>query len=339
MTNSTIPPNAETNAVSKNLHQQRYAIYKYHLTKSSEHNLFYSGTDEPTINHTHEIMDTVLKSDLTFTAIKRNEEIRLKSVREKSRDDIHVFIVCNTKDLALYEGKDRHTVTSHPGSYVIVDNRDGICQIAIEDNDAFTHNPTQLMKSVKRTLARQLHNFALNIEVYQKKDARKFWDKVNERRLVQGDTVKRICFDFPNTKYVKGVDCTLNDRQKEMLDHCQAVLKMSNALRGQTIWHGSKQQPLLTEEENIRDMAELTALCAQNGGYNMAVYFHHSKCVSLKKSSDVLVVLGDSTISDFIEGQTVIDEDTNNTTFRLQQELDNVRKDVAGYNEVPIVED
>ena len=113
-----------------------YAIYSYEIQEGNK-SLFYKDTKIKALDMSNEIISNLLKDGMTIIGKKRKEDQVLTSLHFNGREGVFAWELCNVKDKTLLEGHEKIPYEEHPGSYVIVDNRPDVCQIAIEKNSAF----------------------------------------------------------------------------------------------------------------------------------------------------------------------------------------------------------
>ena len=310
-----------------------YAIYSYEI-QEGDRSLFYKKTEKKAIDMANEIISNLLKDGLTVIGKKRNEDLPLKNRHFIGREGVFAWELCNVKDKSLLEGHDKIPYEEHPGSYVIVDNRPDVCQIAIEKNSAFGPDTDKVVKYLKRAFKAHLSEYGLKMVIKRKWQASNFKDIIRDRIIKQKDSVKKVVWEFPNPDRVKGIDATqqLKDRLYGLMIFTQA----SNALRGKLTLTGSKSNPIDVDDDKIEDWAQIIALSAQNN-YKLSYYFHNSPVVNFKDVADAFCTINDKLIRDFESGQLI--NKGEGVTFELIEKLDEIRKQIADYDYEKFVDD
>ena len=103
-----------------------YAIYKLIFEKAEQTSVTASDVGEITIDKAQSLLDDVLKEELPMSKTnKRKEQVRLENYLERTENGISLLMICNEKNIQYSEKKEDRTLTSHPGCYVIIDNRPG----------------------------------------------------------------------------------------------------------------------------------------------------------------------------------------------------------------------
>ena len=309
-----------------------YAIYSFEIQEGQGRSLFYKETGERTINMAGTIFNNLLHDGMTFVAKKRRQDLPLKYLDKTGRDGIFTLVLCNEKDITQYEGHEKTTLESHPGCYVIFDNRPGVCQIAIEQSSAFGSGTEKVAKIIKRAFDTYLSEYGLQFVIRRKYKAGRIRDLVLERILEHKDALKKIVWRFPNPDRTAGIDA-----DKELIGRMgmlDCLAQATHALTCNIEWKGSKKCPLHVDENTIEGFAQIIAASAQNG-YDLSFHFWSSIVIDVKRSVFVSYDIDSKVISDFGYGQLCFDDD-GQTAYQLQYVLDNIRKEVANCDETTI---
>lgn len=310
-----------------------YAIYSYEIQEGKK-SLFYKDTGTKAIDMANEIVCNMLKGDFIVVGKKRKQDRRLLINHFKGREGVFCWELCNLKDITSIEGHEKTTFESHPGCYVVIDNRPDVCQIAIEKNSAFDSNTDKVVKYLNRTFKNHLAEYGLKIVIKRKYQAKKFKELIRDRIIKQNDSVKKVVWEFPNPDKVKGIDAT--QQMKGRLEGLQLFVKASNVLKGKLTLTGSKKSPIDVDDDTIEDWALIIALSAQNN-YKLSYYFYNSPMISFKDVAYAIATINNKYIRDFEQGQVV--NKGEGTTFELIDTLDEIRKQIADYDHEKIVDE
>lgn len=310
-----------------------YAIYSYEIIEGNR-SLFYKETGKKAIDMANEIISNLLKDGLTVIGKKRNEDQLLTNRHFIGREGVFAWELCNVKDKTLLEGHDKILYEEHPGSYVIVDNRVDVCQIAIEKNSAFGPDTDKVVKYLRRAFKAHLYDYGLRMVIKRKWQASIFKDIIRERIINQKDSVKKVVWEFPNPDRVKGIDAI--QQMKEHLKGLMLFTQASNALKGKLTLTGSKKRAIDVDDDKIEDWAMIIALSAQNN-YKLSYYFYNSPVVNFKDVADAFSSIENKVIRDFESGQ--LTDKGEGSTFELIEKLDEIRKQIADYDHEKIVDD
>lgn len=305
-----------------------YAIYSFEVQEGNR-SIFYKETGVKAIDMANTIIGNLLKDGLTIIGKKRKQDQPLKNLNVKERNEVFTWVLCNVKEVAQYEGHEKNTLESHPGSFIIFDNRPDVCQIAIEQNSAFYSDTDKVVKYIRRAFNSKLSDYGLKIVIKRKYQAGKFKELVLERLVKHNDSVKRIVWEFPNPDKVKGIDA--DQKMKNRLEGMSLLTQATKALKGKIVLTGSKGNPLCVDDDKIEDLAQIIALSAQNG-YKLAYHFYNSSVINFKDVAYAFHSIDGKFIRDFENGQLYVNE-RNETTYELIEVLDRIREEIADYHE------
>ena len=115
-----------------------FQLYKLLFNRSREGNMFATMDNETAYNKAQELLEDMLTGALPITKEKRDKSVvKLENYIEKKRDGITIMVVCNEKNHRYKEKMAEQELVYHPGCRVIIDNRQGVAQIAIEKSQSF----------------------------------------------------------------------------------------------------------------------------------------------------------------------------------------------------------
>lgn len=305
-----------------------YAIYSFEV-KEGDKSLFYQDTETKALDMANTIIGNLLNDGLTIVGKKRKQDQPLKSMHITERNGVFTWELRNEKNVTRYEGHKKDSVESYPGSFIIFDNRPDVCQIAIEQNSAFS-DTDKVVKYIRRSFNAKLSDYGLKMIIKQKYRAGKFYDLVMERIFKQHDFVKKIVWEFSSPQNTNGIDADGEMKSR------MALMSRIRAAMCKIEWKASKGNPLCVDHAQVEDLAHIIALSAQNG-YKLVYYFYHSSAISIKDSTSAIHDIDGNVIRDFENGQSCLN-DNGEQTFELIEVLDNIRKEIADYND-KIIED
>lgn len=308
-----------------------YAIYSYEVQEGDK-SLLFPDTKEKAITHANEIVAGILKSDFKVLGKKNKKDQVLKCPLESHHENVFVFTLCNDVELPKYDGhKQLPSEHSHPGCYVIIDNREGVCQIAVEKNFAFDSDTDKVVKYLKRSLNEYLKVYGLKVEMNHK-----YWPETFEtlvmKRVAQGDYVKKVVWEFHDLNKVSGVDAP-----KDMLEQLSALkflMEGMKAVKGKLTLQGGKMN---IDTDTVKLLGMILGLCAQNG-YNISYHFKKSPAITYKEAVHAISYIENEIIDEFKNNSTVIGNGKE-PTYNLILQLDNIRKEIAKYKNGKIVEE
>jgi len=248
--------------------ESTFAIYKCNL-KPTEESMAQGATIDQ--KHAQRILSDALHSlPKMYKRMKDGTEVPYTTSLLRSDEGIFIFRISDPKGVQLVDvSQNTYDVTNYPPCYVIFDNRDGICQVAIErKSDAFNSNPDKVRSLLEDHLRTALAFHKLDIQINIKKRIGEFWEVVNER-LVKKDRVKSVKFSFPNPQAVAPIEGmeTLNS---DVIKYMTAVASALKATKGTLQYDSEKNKSLDLKQEG--DIANMVALCCVNG-YDLSVQF------------------------------------------------------------------
>lgn len=212
------------------------------------------------------------------------------------------------------------TVTDHPGTYIVIDNRPNMAQIAIEGTSADKADTIRdRLETMLRTLLKMEN---IDTKIRARVQEQNLWDIVEER-IRNGDSVKNVIFYFPKD---------LGDADKELAQDIYSMLETANrigqscnayenlfsitAARGKTIEF----------EQTKRDIAQLVRFCCAHG-YDIHVRFKRNNYLyrsAGKRQPHVAVDIDKSVTDDFISAFTTHDNHSSATHFALIDRMDDI---------------
>lgn len=267
-----------------------YAIYKYDFHKAQQRTIQAEadGIDgDKYIKVAQKCFASLFDQnsiDRLLKINKKGEATRLPNDVMAVSDDIYIWRVNNSqfKDLWKRNGKDNKGIDkwekkedeSNPPCYVLIDNRPGICLMAIEKSTAWGSKPDllrdMLIDNFKPMLA---DKFDLEMRIEARMDPKDIWDFVNERIYEHNDYIRNVSFTFQNPKKINKTNAmdVKSNRLKAMLK----TVEISDALKGFFRMEFDKNTNTKISQQN-RDLAEMVRLCAENG-YDISISFKEYK--------------------------------------------------------------
>ena len=317
-----------------------YAIYKYdfHAAAGAE------DVGEKYVGNAQKCFASLFDQNTIDNLVKiknKDEAIRLPNDVLGKEDDVFVWRVNNSqiKKLVTRSGKDGNGIDtyeeqereSNPYCNVLIDNRPGICLMAIEKSTAWAGKPDVLRNLLLDNFNRILADrFGLEMRIEARMNPKDIWDFVHER-IERGDYIRKVSFAFQNPKKINRTD----DMQVKS-ERLQAMLKateIADALKAYFTMEFDKEHPGRFSQQN-EDMAEMVQLCGANG-YDINITFKDFKVyrvgdyvrASYQMDSRVLQIASDGSLT--IDGEK---------WKRLKEWLDLVDKETKEYvneSEVP----
>lgn len=301
----------------------QFVIYKYDF-KIGEKTLLSADTHENVLDkaqtHFGKLFDG--KQLNLYKMAKNNTESELyKNDIFCTRNGVTLMTVCNRKEVSIWKDYKELKESSFPFCHVIIDNRDGVCQIAIEQASAFERNPDKVRDILQESIQRVLTELGIVFEIRPKMKVKKFWEMVEEQRTMKNDVVKQVLFEFPNPDRQKGIDAS-----REMSDKLKVLSSIATCLgatKGSLKYEDSSGRGLQIEQTS-EDLSQMVELCCNNA-YNISVHFRDMGVYRYGDLVRAVYAIDEKTLADFTGGQTTIGEDAENGSFALCDRMEDIR--------------
>lgn len=305
-----------------------YAIYKMMFQRAEQTNLMATEGGEDALSRAQELLEELLRESLPMSKLDRHKElVRLENNVVRKERGVCLMMICNEKELQYDEKKEDRKLTYHPGCYVIIDNRPGVAQVAIERAPSLGLGPDKVRNILEEALNKKLEEKGLKVEINQKWKEGDFWTAVNEQCEKYGDRIKRVTFEFPNPDVVGPVD--MDEVLSLKLSYINMMAKMANAAKGTLVLSSDKSRDIrLRQAEG--DWAAIVTLCSMNG-YNISVGFEHYGIYRNGTDYKAFSELDEYMLDEFRLGQRVIGGSSEGD-WGLMQWLDEVRNATKDYS-------
>lgn len=302
----------------------KMAIYKYELMKASERNIFQQT--EVSTDHAQAYLDKLLEAgNLPLRAIskKTGETVVHPNSIVARHGGVVLMRVCNVKHVTLVRSYQERQEESYPYCHVLIDNRPGVAQIAVEQTKAFDNNPEKVCRLLQESLQAQLAEAGLSIAIRPKMNVRDFWETVERQMRKKGEQVRRVAFDFSDPDQVAPIDAA-----PSLVMHLRFLQKLSAALgaaRSQYRLEATRTGTLRFDRTH-EDLSQLVTLCCNNG-YQISVYFRRMGLFRYGEEARAVYDLDEELLSAFLNGQQTLPEtDGGEAGYALTDWLDSIRE-------------
>lgn len=266
-----------------------FALYKYDFHKAAEQML--EAEDEPpryvadkNVKIAQRCFASLFDQGTINNLVKSNkkgETIPLANDVLATSNGIMIWRVNNSliRELWLREGKDQNGIDTYneeelismPYCHVLIDNRPGVCLMAIEKSTAWNNKPDILRNKLLENFNRILvAKFGIEMRIEARMNPVDVWNFVHDRIYVHHDYVRKVSFSFQNPKRINktGDMDVKSERLKAMLD----IAEISNALKSHFTMEYDQSTTHMVSQKN-RDLAEMVHLCSRNG-YDISITFN-----------------------------------------------------------------
>lgn len=307
--------------------QSLYAIYKYDFHKAMQPTIEAKADGVDGAKYV-KVAQTCFASLFDSNSIdnlakinKKGEATRLPNDVMAKAGDILIWRVNNSqiKEWWKRNGKDSNgidkyeklDIESNPYCNVLIDNRPGICLMAIEKSSAWGSKPDMLRDMLIENFNRILSSkFDLEMRIEARMNPTDIWDFVHERIYDHQDYIRKVSFSFQNPKKINKTNSmeVKSSRLKSMMK----TVEIADALKGYFTMDFDQGTSDKVSEKN-RDMAEMVRLCGENG-YDISITFKEYKVYRINDYVKAYypmtqnVLIGASIGSVTINGKTELEE-------------------------------
>lgn len=308
-----------------------YAIYHYDFRQTQESSLKFENSKETTLDNAQEVFELLLQSKKPFH-ITRPKKDGTNAILDNEVLAKHnratLMLICNEKSKSYMEKKNEQELLFHPGCYVIFDNREDVANIAVERTPAFESDPDKVCTLLQEAINKKLSEYRLEIEIRPKIREASVWEIVEHQTNEFQDSIKKVVFNFPIPKKVKGVDAP--KKMKKKLSTMAVLGRAFNAAKASYQVEADRNGALRMDRTQ-EDVAQMVELCTTNA-YDIHIHFRYYGVYRFGADERALCSVEDNYINEFIIKQTKFDDD-GNTTFKLSHWLDSIRHIIEGYKD------
>lgn len=308
-----------------------YALYKFNLSTGSGHLFNDEVSEKETLDNAQVYLGGLFQKNISLYKKKNDvEKIKYTCNVLSNHHDVIILRLFDEKTIKYWEKEDsaQHNHPNNPYCHIIVDNRVGIGQLLIERTEAFNYKTDEVRDIFQEYLRKKLWDYKLTIDIIAKMRTGDFWDVVEEQQRKYNDRITKITFSFPNPATTTPIDAPVVMTNK--LNVLASMTKMFRATKG-TLSVDAVGDNSLRLERTKRDMAQMVALCVQNG-YDLSVKFKEFGLYRINHDIKVYQTIMPSLIQDFINQQEILDF-TKKGQFALINSLDSIRKQITEYND------
>jgi len=177
----------------------------------------------------------------------------------------------DSKGIDKYERLD---IESNPYCNVLIDNRPGVCLMAIEKSSAWGSNPNMLRDMLLENFNRILRDlYDLEMRIEARMNPTDIWDFVHERLYEHNDYIRKVSFSFQNPKRINKTSAM--EVKSSRLKSVIKTAEIADALKGYLTMEFDKNSNSKISQKN-KDMAEMVRLCGENG-YDICITFQDYK--------------------------------------------------------------
>lgn len=246
--------------------------------------------------------------------------------RDKVTGDLVLMQLCSNKKVSKTINFQKVKEDTHPFCNLLFDLRPDSLLLAIEKSGAFDRDPDAVRDLVqeffRHLIAPQCGYWVTFGNMVRPID---FWEFIEERKR-KNDQVRKIEFDFPSEKKdnIKGDDDIV-----AFLRYSRSLGQAFNAAMQQWIYESSTSLRLQQTNEDVRRLVDFFLFNA----YDITIHFKdRGVCRSTKDvNKPIFKLFTENFIDEFIIGQTVLNEDTGETSFNILMWIDRRKPELEDY--------
>lgn len=309
-----------------------FVIYKYTFSKASERELLFESPDGELVKlSAREHLDRFLVGR-SLTGFNKKERdggyIPLQCDLLFKDDDVALLALCDAKKVTFWDQYQKKQIDSHPFSHVIIDNREGVAQIAVERNSAFgsKDGTDRVCNILTDFINSSLKPFGWKVEITRKSRSVDVWDVVTDR-VKMNDIVKSVRFNFRDPQKTEGIDAT--ESQIKQMRLLTSLSRAMGAVNSYLQLDATPDGALIFDKEQ-KDLAGMVALCGNNG-WDIDITFRDFGVYRVGRLQSAVFSVTNDTVSDFATGQQCFCDGDSGVHYSLIQWLNEVRQYTQGY--------
>ncbi len=243
----------------------------------------------------------------------------------RNEDGIALIRIHNKESYTIYnlpentknEVKDCIGVSqsSYPFGYVVVDYRDGRCQVAIEKTSAWDSKTVTIRYSLENFFNDKLaDSVGITTTLKEKKLRKNFEQFIDQRTIDHGDVIESFTFEYVNEKRKPTV--RIPESLTEQMEMYTKILEFYGAISSVT----TVNMDSVVDNEKLKQLSTVLAYSVDNA-FDLVVKFKDFGEYSCKDGVVAKYPMNDVVISNF---KDFVNPDIVNADFDLRSWLDEV---------------
>lgn len=250
----------------------------------------------------------------------------------RNDDGIALIRVHNKENLTLYnlpeeqesEVTDCIGVPTHnyPFGYVVVDYRDGKCQVAIEKTSAWDSKTVTVRNSLEAFFNFMLSDsLGITTKLVEKTESTQYERFIDDRTNTHGDVVEAFTFQYVNLK--RKPTTRIPEELTEQLDMHSKILEMYDAVSGTTTMQMGEA---VVDKDKLKQLSRVVAYSSDNA-FDLITHFRDYGDYKCNENILAKYPMNDIVISNYKDH---IIPEQKNADFDIESWLDDVFKRVKG---------
>ena len=251
--------------------------------------------------------------------VLRNEE-GIALIRIHNKEDL---VIVNLPEDAV-EDCDVEPKSSYPFAYVVVDYRDGKCQLAIEKTSAWDSKTTTIRNCFESFFNEKLSDsLGITTNLKEKTESTEFEQFIDERTIDHGDVIESFTFQYVNIK--RNPTARIPDSLTEQMKMMSSVLEMYDAISGTT----TMKMGSAVDTTKLKQLSTVVTMCSDNA-FDLIVKFKDHGDYTCNESIIAKYPMNDAVISLY---KDFVTPDVHTVDFDLRLWLDDVFTRINGKND------
>ena len=245
--------------------------------------------------------------------VLRNED-GIALIRIHNKEDLTIVNLPQNSENVLGDCN-VEPILSYPFGYVVVDYRDGKCQIAIEKTSSWDSKTVTIRNSLQDFFNENLTpKMGIITTLTEKKDIKDFDNFIDQRTIDHGDIIESFTFEYPNTR--RKPTARIPETLQEEIDMHSKILEMYDAISGAT----TMQMGGVVDNEKLKQLSTVAVMSLDNA-FNLKVKFRDYGEYNCNEGVVAKYPMNDVVISNF---KDFIIPDVITIDFDLRTWLDDV---------------
>lgn len=313
-----------------------YVIHNIGLTVSPQLDLFGIGEpDKPVNKFPNYYLGKIIGgkgNELALTRTRRNGcEEHVPNCVLRNDDGIALLRIHNKENITVYDLPETRgnevqdcigvSTSSYPFGYVVIDYRDGKCQLAIEKTNAWDNKTVTVKNCLEKFLSDKLSdNYRITTTLKEKTETTLFEKFIDMRTIDHKDVIESFTFQYVNMK--RNPTTRVPNDLTEQIDTMSKVLEMYDAISGTT----TMKMGTNVDKNKLKQLATVVTYSSDNA-FDLVVKFRDYGDYTCNESVIAKYPMNDIVISHY---KDFVTPDIINSDFDLRSWLDEVFVKVKG---------
>lgn len=211
-----------------------------------------------------------MRNQLSLSRTKRGSEEPVPNCVQRNDGGIALIRVHKTEEVTLYNLPENtgnelgecvvKNENSFPWSFVIVDYRDGKCQVAIEKSKNWDGRTETIKNSLQNCFNRSslFKSLGIQVNIKEKTIATKFEEFIDQRIIDHGDLIETVTIEFPNLK--RQPTSRIPKELTEQVNNFSKALETYGAISGVTTMRMGKDPDC----DKLKQLSTVVTMCSDN---------------------------------------------------------------------------